>query len=84
MSDNKADERILAVMRAREDGEREGHIAGLVEAAAMAQAYDAEVKGSDHHPVVTLRDRILAELRRRFGATDPRVLHHLRTRGLAQ
>jgi ABC-type microcin C transport system permease subunit YejB len=80
MSDeNKADERILALMRAREEGEREGRIAGMAEAAQIAH----DVLFGDHYAGASgARQAIVAELRRRFGVDDPRVLHHLRMRGL--
>ncbi len=68
-------ERANALAHAREDGEREATIATFCECAAIAT--------SSHGEINVTGERILAELHRRFGADDPRVLHHKRLRGLA-
>lgn len=96
---NQVNERTLVVARARDEGEREGIIAGMAEAAAIAHAEAIAVanraagqdKGSlaatiEHSATLgaaAVSAQIQAELRRRYGANDPTVLRHLRMRGLA-
>lgn len=74
--------KVNALARAREEGARESAIATMCECAAMA--HQLVVTWPDNNTcAIGVRDAILAELRRRYGADDPRVRHHLRMRGLA-
>lgn len=82
-SSKMLNENALHQLRAAEEGEREGHIAGMAEAAAMCSAAGDVVGGSFLDGANDCRDDILTELRRRYGADNPRVLHHLKLRGLA-
>lgn len=75
-------ERIAALTRARDEGDREATIRTFCECAAMVMLYESP-KDPRAPEVPTESERILAELRRRFGANDPRVLHHLQARGLS-
>jgi hypothetical protein len=84
--------------RDRQEAERECTIAGMAEAAAVAHAQactiGARADGQDKKSLAatiehsatlgaaTVTAQILTELRRRYGADDPRVLHHLKLRGL--
>lgn len=75
-------ERVAALARARDEGDREATIRTFCECAAMVMLYEAP-KDPRAPEVPTESERLLAELRRRFGANDPRVLHHLQARGLS-
>lgn len=79
-------DRANALARAREEGEREATISTMAECAAIVlhgieRDEGRGRKSTSSSPAIS-QDTI-AELRRRFGANDPRVVHHLRQRGLA-
>lgn len=79
-------DRANALARARDDGEREGTIAAMAECIGAARYLARESVGTlDEYACAAINglgDALLRELERRYGASDPRVLHHLRLRGL--
>lgn len=80
-------ERANRLAREREEGERDGHIAGMCEAAAMALARATADRTEDNTQwacaTERLADEYLVELRRRYGSLEhERVRHHMRLRGL--
>lgn len=79
-------ERANKLAHEREDGERDGHIAGMCEAAAMALARAAADRADDNSQwacaTERLADEYIAELRRRYGLEHERVRHHMRLRDL--
>lgn len=79
---------IRALMNAREGAERDGHVAGMVEAAAIAMQKSEEVIPSPHGGVLRPMaadacDAILAELRRRYKNHPELIERHMKLRGLA-
>lgn len=76
----EADPQIRKLMDAREDAEREGRIAGMVECAAIARDWNA---GNDETRLGRrIANDIITELRRRYGAHEDRIAHHMRLQGL--
>ncbi len=72
-----------ALARARDEVEHEGRIAGMADAAAIVHAaYRLNHSDDGSEALLSIEDDILTELRRRYGAGNPRVVHHLRLRGL--
>ena len=79
---NELNERALHLLRAADEAEREGHIAGMAEAAAICLPLGEERSGF-RDGAVACKAEILAELRRRYKDHPDRIEHHLRLRGLA-
>ena len=74
-------DRANALARARDEGEREGVIAAMAECAAIAYRIGPHSMG-EGYSAHEVGDAIVLELRRRYGADDPRVVHHCRMRGV--
>lgn len=72
-------ERIAPITAEREAGEREGVIKGMAIAAEIASGYVRDPEPTAY----SIREDIINEAYRLYGANDPRVLHHLRLRNLA-
>ncbi len=74
-------DRANELARAREDGEREQTIATFCECAAIALRHGPAPMGEGYSAHDVYID-IMAELHRRYGKDDPRVVHHETMRGL--